>query len=63
MEKDALIQSENFLERLNEGIIIETGQAARVLNEELEAGKNIGLLLLLLLLLLLSLLSLFLRIS
>ena len=40
METNALIQSENFLESLNENIIIEIGRMARVFNEELGAGKH-----------------------
>ena len=38
MDVNPLTQSENFLESLNEDIIIETGQIARIFNEELGAG-------------------------
>ena len=40
MEIDPLIQSEKFLESLNKDLYIETGQVARVFNEELKAGKQ-----------------------
>ena len=42
MEMNELFQSENFLESLNEDIIIEIGQIARAFNEELRAGKHGG---------------------
>ena len=57
MDVNPLTQSENFLESLNEDIIIETGQIARIFLEELGVGikELLSLLLLLLLLLLLFL--------